>query len=177
MTLEIIERTIQIPKDVQLNLDDKKVTVIGSKGKIIRDFKHTKLDLSVDPEGLRIRAVNPRKLEAALVSTVEAHISNMIKGVTQGYTYKMKIVFVHFPMSVKVIGKEVHIENFVGERKARIANIIGDTKVAVKQDDIIIEGIDKDDVGQTAGNIHQRGKVHNKDLRKFLDGIYVYSRE
>ncbi len=36
--------------------------------------------------------------------------------------YKMKIVFVHFPTSVKVVDKEVHIENFVGERKARIAD-------------------------------------------------------
>jgi large subunit ribosomal protein L6 len=174
---EIVESIIPIPEDVQVALDGKKVTVTGQKGKVTKDFSHVKLQLSTVPAGFLIRAVNPRKLEVALVGTIGSHIKNMIKGVTEGYVYKMKIVFVHFPMTVKIIGREVHIENFVGERKARIASIIGDTKVSVKQDDVIIEGIDKDDVGQTAGNIHQRGKIRNKDLRKFLDGIYVYSRE
>ena len=101
----------------------------------------------------------------------------MIKGVSTGFVYKMKIVFVHFPTSVKVVGKEVYIENFVGERKARIANILGDTKVTIKQDDVILEGIDIDDVSQTAANIQTRAKIRKKDLRKFLDGIYVYSKE
>jgi large subunit ribosomal protein L6 len=89
----------------------------------------------------------------------------------------MKIVFVHFPTSVKVVGKEVHIENFIGERKARIASILGDTKVTIKQDDVILEGIDIDAVSQTAANIQTRAKIRNKDLRKFLDGVYVYSKE
>jgi large subunit ribosomal protein L6 len=101
----------------------------------------------------------------------------MIKGVSQGFVYKMKIVFVHFPTSVKVVEKEVHIENFIGERKARIAPILGNTKVTVKQDDVIIEGIDIDEVSQTAANIQTRTRIRNKDLRKFLDGIYVYSKE
>jgi large subunit ribosomal protein L6 len=120
---------------------------------------------------------NPRRTEAALVGTISAHVRNMIKGVSEGFIYKMKIVFVHFPTAVKVVGKEIHIENFVGERKPRIATILGNTKVTVKQDDVIIEGIDIDEVSQTAANIQSRAKIRNKDLRKFLDGIYVYSKE
>lgn len=177
MSLEIVQNMIKIPEDVQLSLVGKQITVTGAKGKITRDFTHTKVKISNDSEGIHLQAASARKLDAALVGTVTAIIGNMIKGVTKGYTYKMKIVFVHFPMSIKIIGRKVHIENFIGERKARITNIIGDTKVSVKQEDVILEGIDKDDVGQTAGNIHQCTKVHNKDLRKFLDGIYVYSRE
>lgn len=177
MSLELVQNIIKIPEDVQLSLVGKQVTITGTKGKITRDFTHTKIKISNDSEGIHLQATSARKLDAALVGTVSAHIGNMIIGVTKGYTYKMKIVFVHFPMAIKIIGRKVHVENFIGERKARISNIIGDTKVSVKQEDVILEGIDKDDVGQTAGNIHQCTKVHNKDLRKFLDGIYVYSRE
>jgi large subunit ribosomal protein L6 len=177
VSVQIVENTVEIPENVQLALEGRKITVQGPKGKIVKDFTHTKLKMAKEGNTLKLSIENPRRTEAALVGTISAHVKNMIKGVNQGWVYKMKIVFVHFPTAVKVVGKEVHIENFVGERKARIADILGDTKVTVKQDDVILEGIDIDEVSQTAANIQTRAKVHNKDLRKFLDGIYVYSRE
>jgi large subunit ribosomal protein L6 len=42
---------------------------------------------------------------------------------------------------------------------------------------VVVEGIDLDEVAQTAANIQQATKIRRKDLRKFLDGIYVYSKE
>jgi len=177
VSVQIVENTVEIPESIQLTLDGRKITVEGPKGKLVKDFTHTKLKMSKEGALLTLSVENPRRTEAALVGTISAHVKNMIKGVTKGWVYKMKIVFVHFPTGVKVVGKEVHIENFVGERKARIAKIRGDTTVTIKQDDVILEGIDIDDVSQTAANIQTRARVHNKDLRKFLDGIYVYSRE
>ncbi|MEM2816736.1 MAG: 50S ribosomal protein L6, partial [Candidatus Bathyarchaeia archaeon] len=105
-----------------------------------------------------------------------AHINNMIIGVRKGFTYKLKIVFSHFPISVKVQGKTVIIENFTGERNPRRAKIIGDVKVKVAGDDILIQGINIEDVSQTAANIEQATKIRKKDPRVFLDGIYVYER-
>ncbi|MEM4727737.1 MAG: 50S ribosomal protein L6, partial [Candidatus Bathyarchaeia archaeon] len=46
----------------------------------------------------------------------------------------------------------------------------------VKGDDIILEGINIEDVGQTAANIQQATKTKRKDPRKFIDGIYVYEK-
>lgn len=177
MSVQIVENTVEIPENVQLTLEGRKITVQGPKGKIVKDFTHTKLDMIKEGNSIKLSIENPRRTQAALIGTISAHIKNMIKGVTVGWVYKMKIVFVHFPTAVKVVGKEVHIENFLGERKARIAAILGETKITIKQDDIILEGIDIDDVSQTAANIQTRSRVKNKDLRKFLDGIYVYSRE
>jgi len=177
VSVQIVEITVEIPENVQLTLEGRKITVQGPKGKVVKDFTHTKLDMVKEGNSIKLSIENPRRTQAALVGTISAHIKNMIKGVTDGWVYKMKIVFVHFPTTVKVVGKEVHIENFLGERKGRIAAIRGETKVTVKQDDIILEGIDIDDVSQTAANIQTRSRVRNKDLRKFLDGIYVYSRE
>jgi large subunit ribosomal protein L6 len=177
VSVQIVENTVEIPENIQLALEGRKITVQGPKGKIVKDFTHTKLDMVKEGNLLRLSVENPRRTEAALVGTISAHVKNMIKGVSQGWIYKMKIVFVHFPMTIKVVGKEVHIENFVGERKSRIAAILGDTKVTIKQEDVIVEGIDINDVSQTAANIQTRVKIRNKDLRKFLDGIYVYSKE
>ncbi len=177
MSVQIVENSIEIPENIQLTLDGRKITVQGPKGKIVKDFTHTKLNMVKEGNALKLSIENPRRTEAALVGTISAHVKNMIKGVSQGWVYKMKIVFVHFPTAVKVVGKQVYIENFVGERKARIADILGDTKVTIKQEDVILEGIDIDDVSQTAANIQTRARVHKKDLRKFLDGIYVYSKE
>jgi large subunit ribosomal protein L6 len=101
----------------------------------------------------------------------------MITGVEKGFLYRLKIVFSHFPISVKVQDKFVSIENFTGERRARKAKIIGDVKVKVESEDVTVEGINLEDVSQTAANIEQATKVKNKDPRVFLDGIYVYERK
>ncbi|NIU39655.1 50S ribosomal protein L6, partial [Candidatus Bathyarchaeota archaeon] len=82
----------------------------------------------------------------------------------------------HFPISVKVKEKTVVIENFTGERSPRIAKIMGDTKVTVKGEDVIVQGINIEDVSQTAANIQNATKIKKKDPRVFLDGIYVYER-
>ncbi len=102
----------------------------------------------------------------------------MIKGVEKGYTYKLKIIFAHFPISVKVKGKEVHVENFFGERSARVSRIMGDaTKVSVVGEDVLIQGPSLEDVSQTAANIELSTKIKGKDQRVFLDGLYIYSKE
>ena len=54
-----------------------------------------------------------------------------------------------------------------------MAKIRGDVKVEVKGDDIAIEGINLQDVSQTAANIEQATKIRKKDQRVFLDGIYI----
>jgi len=100
----------------------------------------------------------------------------MITGVTKGFTYKLKIVFSHFPINVSVKGDRVIIENFTGERNPRKARIRGEAKVRVKGDDVIVTGIDIEEVAQTAANIEQATNIKNKDPRVFLDGIYVYEK-
>jgi len=171
-----VEKTIQIMDGVDLKIDGRRVTVSGEKGTLTRDFSHASISIQKEENSVKIRTDWPRKKEAATVATVSSHIQNMIKGVTKGYSYKLKIVFSHFPISVKTEGKKVLIENFTGERSPRIANVIGDAQVTATQEEVIVKGIDLEDVSQTAANIEQATKVKVKDPRVFLDGIYVYER-
>jgi large subunit ribosomal protein L6 len=178
MRLPEISRTIQVPDSVEVTIERKKVTVKGEKGVLTRDFSYVPISLETeDDKTVRIWAEWPRKKEASLVGTINSHIQNMITGVEKGFLYKLKIVFSHFPISVKVQDKVVLIENFTGERRARKAKIIGDVKVKVESEDITVEGINLEDVSQTAANIEQATKVKNKDPRVFLDGLYVYERK
>jgi large subunit ribosomal protein L6 len=176
MRLPEISKTIQVPDDVNLSLDGKKISVKGAKGSLSRDFSFAPIAIEGEGKNVRISAKWPRKKEAALVGTIYSHIQNMITGVTKGYQYKLKIVFSHFPISVKLQDKSVLIENFTGERRPRKIKIIGSVKVKIEPEDIVVEGANLEEVSQTAANIEQSTRVRNKDPRVFLDGIYVYER-
>lgn len=169
-------KSIKIPEGVEVKVEERVVIVKGGKGTIIRDFAHAAVYIGLDGNNVIVRANWPRKKEAALVGTVCSHIQNMIIGVTKGFTYKLKIVFSHFPISVKVREKNLAIENFSGERSPRISKIVGDTRVTVKDEDVIVQGINIEDVSQTAANIETGTRVKVKDPRVFLDGIYIYER-
>ena len=169
-------KSIEIPEGVLVKVEGRVITVNGEKGELTQDFSHAPISIRLEGKTITVQANWPRKKENALIWTVSSHIQNMIKGVTKGFTYKLKIVFSHFPISVKTREKTVAIENFTGERSPRIAKIIGDTKVMVKSEDVIVQGNNIEDVSQTAANIQNATKVKKKDPRVFLDGIYIYER-
>ena len=171
-----ISENVQVPDDVEVSLEGKRFTVKGPKGTLVRDFSFAPISMKLNGRTICIRAEWPRKKEASLVGTLRSHVQNMITGVRKGFTYKVKIVFSHFPISVKLKGKTVLIENFTGERSPRKAKIIGDVQVKIQSEDVFVQGIDLEDVSQTAANIEQATRVKRKDPRIFLDGLYVYER-
>ena len=104
----------------------------------------------------------------------------MITGVTKGYKYKMRFCYAHFPINVsntQVNGKEVvEIRNFLGEKKVRRVELLEGVqyvRTADVKDQIEISGIDIAKVSLSCAQIQQSTTVKNKDIRKFLDGIYV----
>jgi large subunit ribosomal protein L6 len=171
-----VSETIQAPDNVEMTLEGRKITVKGPKGTLIRDFAFAPVSIELEGKNMRVWAEWPRKKEASLVGTLRSHIENMITGVTKGFTYKLKIVFSHFPISVKLKNKTVLIENFTGERNPRKAKVVGNVQVKIQSEDIFIQGMDLEEVSQTAANIEQATKVKRKDPRIFLDGLYVYER-
>ena len=112
----------------------------------------------------------------AVVGAIAAGIRNAVTGVTSGYKYSMKIFYSHFPLSVTIKGDEIQIKNFLGEKGARLARIVGDSKVVVDKDEIFVTGTDSEKVGQTCANIEQACKISKRDRRVFLDGIYIHKK-
>jgi large subunit ribosomal protein L6 len=170
--------TLEIPDGISVSLEDRTISVKGKLGTIKKDFTKLPAFLTIENNIVKIEPYGTRRKDFAISKTAQSIINNMIKGVQNGYKYRMKIVFAHFPITVKIKDGKVHVENFFGERKARISNIVGDsTKVAIEGDDIVITGPHLEHVSQTAANIELSTRVKNKDQRVFLDGVYVYSRE
>jgi large subunit ribosomal protein L6 len=177
-TEQQITAEVEAPASVMIKKEGNLIQVKGTLGTVKKDF--TKLPATVTVEGnkVTIKPYGTRKRDLAVTNTARSIITGMIKGVEKGYTYKLKIIFAHFPISVKVRGKEVHVENFFGERSARVSRIIGDaTKVSIVGEDVVIQGPSLEDVSQTAANIEQSTKIKGKDQRVFLDGLYIYSKE
>ena len=167
---------IQIPDDVNVSLKGSMLHVQGPLGHTYKNFKKIPVTIEIDDKKILLKQAGERKKYYAVRNTARSIIQILCAGVVDGFTIKMKVVFSHFPITVKVEGKKVLIENFQGERAPRISMIKGDTKVDVKGDDVIITGPVLTDVSQTAANIQQKSKVKNKDHRVFLDGIYRYSK-
>ena len=124
-----------------------------------------------------IKTIDFKKRDYAILHTARSIIRNICEGLIEGYTIKMKVVFAHFPITVKVEGKNIIIENFQGERAPRRTVIVGNTKVIPKGEDVILTGEVWTDITQTAANIELKTKVKNKDHRVFLDGIYVFEKK
>src|SRR5919205_1815255 len=177
-TNEDIIVEVDIPAAVTITKQENTITVKGKLGTLKKDFTRMPTIISIENNKLIIKPYGTRKKDLSIRNTARSIIENMIKGVENGFTYKLKIVYAHFPISVKTRGKEIYIENYFGERSPRVSRVVGDdTKVNVVGEDVVVEGPSLEDVSQTAANIEFSTKVKGKDQRVFLDGLYIYSRE
>ena len=158
-------RTVDVPDNVQVEIikEQGSLTITGPLGTLERKFTHPKIKIVQKNNQISVICLLPRQKENALVGTWAAHINNMIHGVTKGFEYKMKIVYSHFPIKTHVKDNELIIENFLGEKQSRIAKIVGETKVKVSGDQIIINGIDLEKAGQSMANIEHATKIKNYD--------------
>ncbi|KAE9970813.1 hypothetical protein EG327_010152 [Venturia inaequalis] len=96
-----------------------------------------------------------------------------------------RYVYAHFPINVNLEKNadtglyEVEIRNFIGEKITR--KVVMRAGVDVEpaknvKDELHLSGNSLEDVSQSAADIQQSCRVKNKDIRKFLDGIYVSER-
>ncbi|MEF8878916.1 MAG: 50S ribosomal protein L6 [Candidatus Thermoplasmatota archaeon] len=171
-----LKEEITVPENVQIEKEDDKITVKSDKGELSRVFTHPKINLKVDKEKVEITSKNVKKKEKALLITWATHIRNMIKGLTEGFEYKMKTVYSHFPIKTTVEDDYLIIKNFLGEKSPRRAKILPGVTVESKEDDLTIKGIDREKIGQTAANIERATRVKKRDIRVYQDGIYLVSK-
>jgi large subunit ribosomal protein L6 len=173
-----VKREVEVPQGVTVRVEGLKVTVKGPKGEVQKDFSHARgIELRLENNKVIVEARLADTKTKAVVGTVAAHVKNMITGVSKGFRYKLKIISTHFPITVKVEKSRVVISNFLGEKAPRYATIMPGVTVKVQGQDIIVEGSDVEAVGQTAANIERATHITDFDRRKFMDGIFIYSRE
>ncbi|KAK6636069.1 60S ribosomal protein L9 [Polyplax serrata] len=175
----VSNQTVKIPKDVRVTAKSRLITVKGPRGVLRRSFKHLTLDIyMVNKSSIKVEKWFGTKKELASVRTVCSHIENMIKGVTKGFQYKMRAVYAHFPINCVTTdnNRVLEIRNFLGEkyiRKVKMSKGVTVINSPKQKDELIIEGNSLENVSRSAALIQQSTTVKNKDIRKFLDGLYV----
>jgi len=173
---------VKIPEGIGATVNNRVITIKGKRGTLRKSFKHTQLDVKMlGKKRIQVEKWFGSRKDIATVRTVISHIENMMKGVTYGYRYKMKSVYAHFPINIAIQdnGRTVEVRNFLGEKYVRrVVMSEGVQCVQTGQkDEIAVEGNDLELVSQSAASIQQCVLVKNKDIRKFLDGIYVSEKE
>jgi large subunit ribosomal protein L6 len=171
-----VSRKVKIPEGVTVRIEGNLVKVTGPKGMLMREMYYPKVSLSVGGGEFTISTESERKKILAICGTFAAHVQNMCMGVTKGYQYRMRVVYSHFPIQLKLAGDRIEIGNFLGEKRSRWARIEKDVKVALGSDEVTVTGIDKESVGKTAANIEHATRIRERDPRVFQDGVYTIER-
>lgn len=166
---------IEINDGVEIKIDGNIMSVKGPNGELTRSFAHPAVKIVVEGKEVILTSPSLRKAKK-MANTFRAHIENMIKGVTEGFEYELKICSGHFPMNVSKEGNKIVIKNFLGEKVPRESKILEGVEANIEQDVISVKGISIELVGQTAANIEQSTKVRNRDRRRFQDGIFITSK-
>lgn len=171
-----MEKVLEIPEDINIEINENKVTVKKNGDKLSEEFKLRQINLDKKDNKIKIHLENPRKKQKALIGTIKGKIENMIKGLKEGYTYKLRVIYRHFPMNISKEGNKLKIQNFAGEKHPRYADILNGVNVEIKGEEIIVEGKNKEATGQTAANFEQATWIKKKDPRVFEDGIYIVEK-
>ena len=168
------EKEISVPADVSFEVQGKKIMVSGPKGKIEKSLPIPKgVKIEKSDSKVKVSSELEEREFKSIVGTTIAHVRNSIEGVTKGFIYKLKVVYSHFPITVKVEGDKVLIQNFLGERIPRVAKIIPGVEVKVQGADITATGVDLDAVSQTAARIEIATRRSGYDKKVFQDGVYI----
>ncbi|KAI7865944.1 ribosomal protein L6, alpha-beta domain-containing protein [Spinellus fusiger] len=173
---------LTIPTGVNVSVKARSVTVTGPRGELKKDFGHLSIEIKFQSKDkLKFVVHHGLRKHVACIRTVRSLINNMITGVTKGFEYKMRYVYAHFPINCIINngGKDVEIRNFLGQKvvfrvKMREGVLVESSKA--QKDELVLTGNDLEAVSQCAADIQQSCLVKNKDIRKFLDGIYVSER-
>jgi len=154
-------RPIKIPTGVKVEISDEGIVrVEGPKGKLEKKLPpmvKVNIDgdtITVTPEEVRKKLKNKAKAFQGLARSL---INNMIIGVTEGFKKSLDIVGLGYRAEVK--GKEIvfnlgysHPINFIVPEGITAKTEKGSGEVQVR---VIVEGIDKELVGQVAANIRR----------------------
>lgn len=178
--LDHIKHTIVLAEGVTASVAENVITLAKESETICREFVHPRVSATITSESIEVYCDLPRRKDRALAGTWAAHLRNMNRGLSEGFEYRLKAVYSHFPMTLKVEGDTLTITNLFGERVPRRAALPwspADVTVKIEnKTEVIVTGADREKVGQTSANIERACRIRRRDRRVFQDGVYIVSK-
>jgi len=169
-----LRQEIELSEGINANIEGKFI-ILKKEDKEIKRKLNPIINTKIEGNKLILSATKINKTTKKMFGTMKAHINNMIRGLTEGFKYELKVANVHFPMNVSYdkATNELIVKNFLGEKKDRKIKLVDNINVKIDKDTIEINSYDIEKAGQAATNIEKGAKVRNKDRRVFQDGIFI----
>lgn len=140
---------VEIPGGVEVKLQGQQVSVKGGKGKLEMAV-HESVEVSQEGSSLNFAPRNGDKQAKALSGTMRVLVNNMVVGVSEGFERKLELNGVGY--RAKVSGKTVNLTlGFSHPVDYKLPE--GVTAETPSQTEIVLKGIDKQQVGQVAAEI------------------------
>ena len=168
-----LESEVEIPEGITFKIEGKEIILSNDKGELKRKITRQNIHAKVEGNKIKFNVEKGNNNDQKIINTLISHIKNMIKGLQEGFEYKLKICSSHFPMNVKIKGDEISVVNFLGEKNPRKRKIKPDTEVKINGNDITVKAIDIEKAGQMAAEIEKMTKITGRDTKTFQDGIYI----
>ena len=151
----IANSPVSVPEGVEITLNDKELSVKGSKGNLSLTI-HELVELKHEDGQMKLAATKSSKQSGALAGTFRALVSNMVTGVTTGYSKKIMIVGVGYKVAAK--GKD--LEFALGySHPVPFAAPAGITFTVESPTDLVVSGVDKQLVGEVVAKIQKLRKA------------------
>jgi large subunit ribosomal protein L6 len=145
----IAKNPVALGSGVNVSISGQQVDVKGPKGSLQMTV-HEDVAVTQEENVLRVAPKNGSKAANALAGTMRALLNNMVSGVSDGFEKKLQLVGVGYRAQMK--GKDLNL-TLGFSHPVDYATPDGVTITTPSQTEIVVTGIDKQQVGQVAADI------------------------
>jgi large subunit ribosomal protein L6 len=145
-------KPITIPAGVEVTLDGNVITVKGPKGTLTKEL-HKNMEVKVEGTEITVKRPDDEAFNRSLHGLTRTLINNMIEGVTNQYTRELEVNGVGYRAQLR--GKKL-VMNLGYSHPVEMDAPEGITFEVPNPNQIIVKGIDKEVVGQTAAVIRTK---------------------
>ena len=165
------KKSIPLPKGVKVTVNEQHITVVGPKGQLERDL-HPTMGITISEDSLQVEPKIEMEECKNFFGLTRSLVNNMVRGVSEGFEKSLVLNGVGYRAAIK--DKELHLT--LGYSHPVVFNVPKTVGITVdKQTVIVLTGVDKELVGQTAATIRAFRKpepYHGKGVR-YSDEVIV----
>ncbi len=145
----VANKPIELSKDLSAEVNGQSVTIKGKKGSLTLNVG-ADVEVTVDDGKVKVAARSGGRIANVMAGTTRAHLANMVTGVTKGFEKKLELVGVGYRAAVQ--GQKLNL-TLGFSHPIEYAIPKGITIEAPSQNEIIVKGMDRRQVGQVAADL------------------------
>jgi len=168
-----ITQKLEIPEGITCEYNNGILKCKKDSQELSKEINIPQVKVAIAGNTITLECEKGNQKTYKIIMAFIAHLKNLFSGLEEKFVYKLEAANVHFPMTTKIEGDKVVINNFLGEKVPRYAKILPGSEVEIKGQQITVTSASKESAGQTAANLEKATKVKGRDRRIYQDGIFI----